>query len=61
MTSNIGADKLAGPGRRGIGFHTLKEVEGAEHKRNLDLVMGEVKHLFRPELLNRIDGLVCLR
>jgi ATP-dependent Clp protease ATP-binding subunit ClpC len=59
MTSNVGADLI----RREtvLGFNTpkdlLKDAEGA-YTRMKDKVLTEMKKLFRPEFLNRIDATV---
>jgi len=51
MTSNIGARYLER--RSHLGFQS--GMEGAAEKKAEDLVMSEVKRLFNPEFLNRID------
>jgi ATP-dependent Clp protease ATP-binding subunit ClpC len=51
MTSNLGARYLER--RANLGFQS--GVEGATDKKIEDLVMGEVKRLFNPEFLNRLD------
>ncbi len=53
MTSNAGAQKLMN--NNPLGFTPSKETELQNKK---DLVMGEVRHLFRPEFLNRLDEIV---
>ncbi len=59
MTSNIGSDLIKKD--TGIGF-SIKTEEGKsveeQHTRMKDKVIEEVKRFFRPEFLNRIDGLV---
>ena len=62
MTSNVGADLL----RRDtvLGFAvTQDEIKSAEqaYERMKDKVLGEMKNLFRPEFLNRIDATVVFR
>ncbi|HEY3198056.1 MAG TPA: ATP-dependent Clp protease ATP-binding subunit [Nitrospirales bacterium] len=54
MTSNIGTKHL----QKGtsLGFHQDDHGEGA--RRLKDEVMGELKHAFSPEFLNRIDEVV---
>ncbi len=60
MTSNIGAELLtkeAAP----IGFKlSSEELEQAEHQfaEKKEEVLGELKDVFRPEMLNRIDYIV---
>ena len=52
MTSNAGAQAIIDPKR--LGFVT-KEDKGADYKRMKSNVMNEIKLVFRPEFLNRID------
>jgi ATP-dependent Clp protease ATP-binding subunit ClpC len=53
MTSNIGARFLE---KRGLmGFHTGKD---ADAKRTEEMIHGEVKKVFNPEFLNRLDEIV---
>ena len=52
MTSNAGAKAIIEPKK--LGF-TQQEDQKADYKRMKANVMDEVKQLFRPELLNRID------
>jgi ATP-dependent Clp protease ATP-binding subunit ClpC len=54
MTSNIGARYLER--RSNLGFQSA--TEGATDKKLGDLVMGEVKRLFNPEFLNRLDEII---
>ena len=55
MTSNAGAQAIVDPKR--LGFVT-KEDEAGNYKRMKSNVMNEVKLLFRPEFLNRIDEII---
>jgi len=57
MTTNIGAD-LARKGP-GIGFGGT--VDGFDHAKMKELMLDEAKRSFRPELLNRIDGMIVFR
>jgi ATP-dependent Clp protease ATP-binding subunit ClpC len=62
MTSNIGADLIQRDSH--LGFAIKKdEVKTQEeaYTRMREKLMGELKHLFRPEFLNRIDGIVVFR
>lgn len=52
MTSNIGANQIAK--NQSLGFAANSE-EGLSHEETKTRVMGELKRIFRPELLNRID------
>src|SRR5690242_3781228 len=54
MTSNIGARYLER--RSHMGFQSA--VEGAAEKKAEELVMSEVKRLFNPEFLNRLDEVI---
>lgn len=52
MTSNAGASRIVSP--KNLGFAT-KQDSKADYKKMKENVMDEVKHLFKPEFLNRID------
>ena len=59
MTSNIGSDLIRQD--RSLGFNARTEGsqdEEVAYTRMKDNVLDEVKHFFRPEFLNRIDGTV---
>ncbi len=59
MTSNIGAELIKRDTT--LGFATKTEDAKSEqqsYERMKEKVMGEVKKFFRPEFLNRIDGIV---
>ncbi len=57
MTSNVGAREIAGQGRVGFGGdHTQ-----ADTATQRAAAMGELKKLFRPELLNRIDEVIVFQ
>jgi ATP-dependent Clp protease ATP-binding subunit ClpC len=53
MTSNIGARFLEKRGH--LGFHT---GTGANAKKTEELINGEVKKIFNPEFLNRLDEII---
>ena len=55
MTSNAGAQAIIDPKR--LGFVT-KEDAGDNYKRMKSNVMNEIKLVFRPEFLNRIDEII---
>ena len=55
MTSNAGAENIIAP--RKLGF-TSQDDEEAKYKRMKTGVMDEVKRLFKPEFLNRIDDII---
>lgn len=52
MTSNAGANRIISPKTLGFG---QKMSEEENHKKMQEGVMEEVKHIFKPEFLNRID------
>ncbi len=54
MTSNIGARYLER--RASLGFQSA--AEGATEKKVEELVLSEVKRLFNPEFLNRLDEII---
>ncbi len=57
MTSNIGARHLMK--QRGLGFqHNNEELIAANVE---DMVMGEVKKVFNPEFINRLDEIVIFK
>ena len=58
MTSNAGAGRIVEP--KHLGFVTDKN-ESADHDKMKSGVMEEVKKLFRPEFLNRIDETIVFR
>ena len=58
MTSNAGAKAIVEPKK--LGF-SLQEDAQSDYKRMKSNVMDEVKHLFRPEFLNRIDEIMVFR
>ena len=55
MTSNAGAQSIIDPKK--LGFNT-KEDEAGDYKRMKSNVMNEIKFIFRPEFLNRIDEIL---
>ncbi|MCJ7645968.1 AAA family ATPase, partial [bacterium] len=55
MTSNIGAREITGG--KSLGFLTVQEVEQT-YKDMKKKVLDEMKKVFRPEFLNRIDEAV---
>ena len=55
MTSNAGANRIISP--KTLGFLSSEDAE-QDHKRMKEGVMEEVKHLFKPEFINRIDEII---
>ena len=58
MTSNAGAQRIVDPKK--LGFSNVENAE-SEHKDMKNNVMEEVKRLFKPEFLNRIDDIIVFR
>ena len=60
MTSNVGAKQIANSGGGTLGF----SAEGAQTRTDKsihDAVMAELKNVFRPEFLNRVDDIIVFR
>ena len=55
MTSNAGAENIISPKR--LGFGMVSDAK-ADYNFMKDRVMDEVKRLFKPEFLNRIDEII---
>lgn len=55
MTSNAGAQKIVDPKNLGFNMATTKEQDYEKMKNG---VMDEVKRLFKPEFINRIDEMI---
>lgn len=55
MTSNAGAQNIVSPKRLGFTSHVDAEED---YKKMKEAVMDEVKRIFRPEFINRIDEII---
>ncbi len=55
MTSNAGANRIISPKQLGFG---QKVSEEENHKKMKEGVMEEVKHIFKPEFINRVDEMI---
>lgn len=55
MTSNAGAERIMSP--KSLGFASTQDEE-ADYKKMKEGVMEEVKRLFKPEFINRIDEII---
>ena len=55
MTSNAGAQRIVDP--KNLGFATTRDTD-ADYKKMKSSVMEEVKRLFKPEFINRIDEIM---
>ena len=58
MTSNAGAQRIVDPKK--LGFSNVENAE-SEHKDMRNNVMEEIKRMFKPEFLNRIDDIIVFR
>ncbi len=63
LTSNIGAELIQRDAVLGFGGKRTNEVKTAEeaYQRMRDKLMEELKRMFRPEFLNRLDNVVVFR
>ena len=57
MTSNVGAQSITGK-RTAIGFYSGEGERKADHERIKTAVLDELKRMFRPEFLNRVDEII---
>ena len=57
MTSNVGARLITDKQNNSLGFSTEEEKEKSFEKIKDD-VMGELKKMFRPEFLNRVEDII---
>ncbi len=58
MTSNVGAREIAGQGK--VGFGTVGD-DAAGYPAARAAAMAELKRLFRPEFINRVDEIIVFR
>lgn len=58
MTSNAGAQKIVEPKK--LGFGAADDAE-QDYKKMKSDVMDEVKRIFKPEFINRIDDIIVFR
>src|SRR5881227_1200544 len=59
MTSNIGASEISR--QFNIGFSTSEGETGISYDDMKNRIMGELKKVFRPEFLNRIDEIIVFQ
>jgi ATP-dependent Clp protease ATP-binding subunit ClpC len=62
MTSNIGADMIKR--QTSLGFQLLKDEDQEENEAYEDMrkkLLDSLKRVFRPEFINRLDGVVVFR
>lgn len=58
MTSNAGAQRIMAP--KNLGFAT-EQSSDKNHEKMKNHVLEEVKKIFNPEFINRVDGIVVFR
>jgi len=58
MTSNIGAELIRKGSTIGFAVHDEAKTQQESYDRMKEKLLGELKKAFRPEFLNRIDGVV---
>lgn len=61
MTSNVGARLITDTKRSSLGFSNAESKEQSAEKKaeeTKELVLGELKNVFRPEFLNRVDDII---
>jgi ATP-dependent Clp protease ATP-binding subunit ClpC len=61
MTSNLGADKMMKESTLGFGGTTSESKLEDIHARNARATQEELEKFMRPELINRLDGVVTFR
>ena len=61
MTSNVGAQKMLGDSSIGFFASTEKKAEEDSYNRMKDTVLDEMKRVFKPEFMNRLDDIVIFR
>ncbi len=59
LTSNIGANRIVDPHK--LGFSGQEESIEGKHNEMRNNVMDEVKHIFKPEFLNRLDDMIVFK
>jgi len=60
MTSNVGS-KVIQKGGGGLGFELAENISDGQYARIVALVNEELKQVFRPEFLNRVDDIIVFR
>lgn len=58
MTSNVGARLITEKSKTSLGFGTAEPDSDSDYNSIKQKVLGELKNLFRPEFLNRIDEII---
>jgi len=58
MTSNVGAELIRKGSTIGFAVHDEAKTREESYERMKEKLLGELKKTFRPEFLNRVDGVV---
>ncbi len=58
MTSNVGAELIRKGATIGFAVHDEAKTRQESYERMKEKLLGELKKTFRPEFLNRVDGVV---
>ncbi|GAF84787.1 unnamed protein product [marine sediment metagenome] len=58
MTSNVGAELIRKGTTIGFAVHDEAKTRQESYERMKEKLLGELKKKFRPEFLNRVDGVV---
>ena len=58
LTSNVGADDIQRQSKLGFALETLETDAAQAHKEMSQKLMNKLRRLFRPEFLNRVDGVI---
>lgn len=58
MTSNVGAELISKGSTIGFAVHDEAKTREESYERMKEKLLGELKKTFRPEFLNRVDGVV---
>ncbi len=63
MTSNVGSDLIKRDSKLGFGLESGDQEKSAEdrYQRMKEKVLAELKNVFKPEFLNRVDSTVVFR
>ena len=59
MTSNVGAEQIMSPKK--LGFDSQESQDDKDYNFMKNKVLEELKRLFKPEFLNRIDEIIVFR
>ncbi|MCU0520671.1 MAG: ATP-dependent Clp protease ATP-binding subunit [Anaerolineae bacterium] len=61
MTTNVGADDILRQGSLGFSLESVESNEGRLYQDMRQKLLGQLRKLFRPEFLNRVDAVVVFR